>query len=71
MGAAAVVRLSMPGISIRASRESAIWCAETIKLLWKNRNKIIAAQERLEAEQTYQRSIRTYLQRAEEAVRTN
>ncbi|WP_145211725.1 CehA/McbA family metallohydrolase [Gimesia alba] len=56
---------------IRASRESALWCAETIKLLWKNRNKIIAAQERLEAEQTYQRAIRTYLQRAKEAVRTN
>lgn len=56
---------------IRASRESALWCAETIKLLWKNRNKIIAAKERPEAEQSYQRAIRTYLQRAEEAVRPN
>ena len=56
---------------IRASRESALWCAETIKLLWKNRNKIISSQERLEAEQTYQRAIRTYLQRGEEAARTN
>ncbi|MCA9014793.1 MAG: CehA/McbA family metallohydrolase, partial [Planctomycetaceae bacterium] len=56
---------------IRASRESALWCAETIRLLWKNRNKIIAAQERIAAEQTYQRAIRTYLQRGEEAAQTN
>lgn len=53
---------------IRASRESALWCAETIKLLWKNRHQKITAKERIEAEQTYQKAIRTYLQRAEEAV---
>ncbi len=56
---------------IRASRESALWCAETIKLLWKNRHKIIGAHERIEAERTYQRAIRAYLQRAEEAAERN
>ena len=56
---------------IRASRESALWCVETIKLLWKNRHKIIAAQERDAAEQTYQRAIRSYLQRAAESAEIN
>lgn len=56
---------------IRASRESALWCAETIKLLWKNRHKIIGAHERIEAEKTYQRAIRAYLERAEDAASRN
>ena len=53
---------------IRVSRESALWCAETIKLLWKNRHLKIAEPERKAAEQTYQRAIKVYQQRAEEAV---
>ncbi|QDV18176.1 hypothetical protein Pan153_28330 [Gimesia panareensis] len=53
---------------IRASRESALWCAETIKLLWKNRHQIIAERERPAAEQAYQRAIQSYLQRAQEAT---
>ncbi|WP_417387340.1 CehA/McbA family metallohydrolase [Gimesia sp.] len=53
---------------IRASRDSALWCAETIKLLWKNRHLKIAESERQAAEQVYQRAIQTYLQRAEAAV---
>ena len=53
---------------IRASRESALWCAETIKLLWKNRHLKIAESERKTAGQTYQRAIQTYFQRAEAAV---
>tara|TARA_R110002111_G_scaffold168038_2_gene234006 strand:- start:129730 stop:129894 length:165 start_codon:yes stop_codon:yes gene_type:complete len=44
---------------------------ETIKLLWENRHKIIAAQERDTAEQTHQQAIRTYLQRATEAAEIN
>lgn len=56
---------------IRASRESALWCAETIKLLWKNRHKKIADGERAEADQTYQRAIRSYLKRADEATSNN
>lgn len=54
---------------IRASRESALWCAETIKLLWKNRHQKIAERERPVAEETYQRAIQSYLKRAQEAVR--
>ncbi|HAH44039.1 MAG TPA: hypothetical protein DCM07_04150, partial [Planctomycetaceae bacterium] len=53
---------------IRVSRESALWCAETIKVLWKNRHLKIAEPERKAAEQTYQRAIKVYQQRAEEAV---
>lgn len=53
---------------IRVSRESALWCAETIKLLWKNRHLKIAEPERKAAEQTYQRAIKVYQQRAAEAV---
>ncbi|QGQ22937.1 hypothetical protein F1728_09735 [Gimesia benthica] len=53
---------------IRASRESALWCAETIKLLWKNRHQKIAERERPAAEETYQRAIQSYLKRAQEAV---
>ena len=53
---------------IRASRESALWCAETIKLLWKNRHQKIAERERSAAEETYQRAIQSYLKRAQEAA---
>ncbi|MCR9231877.1 MAG: CehA/McbA family metallohydrolase [bacterium] len=54
---------------IRASRESALWCAETIKLLWKNRHQKITERERPAAEETYQRAIQSYLKRAQEAAR--
>ncbi|KAA0137960.1 hypothetical protein FYZ48_14915 [Gimesia chilikensis] len=53
---------------IRASRESALWCAETIKLLWKNRHQKIADRERPAAEETYQRAIQSYIKRAQEAA---
>ena len=52
---------------IRASRDSAFWCAETIKLLWKNRSNRIAEHERARAYETYQKAIQTYLRRASEA----
>ena len=52
---------------IRASRDSARWCAETIKLLWRNRQNHIAAEERTAAERTYQKAIRAYERLAEEA----
>lgn len=52
---------------IRVSRNSALWCAETIKLLWKNRRKHIAKEERAAAQKTYQRSIETYERLAREA----
>ncbi len=52
---------------IRASRSSALWCAETIKLLWKNRHRQIAAHERDAAYETYQRAIKTYERIADES----
>lgn len=53
---------------IRASADSALWCAETIKLLWKNRHQKIAERERPAAWEAYQRAIQSYQQRAKEAV---
>lgn len=52
---------------IRASRASARWCIETIKLLWQNRARTIAAGERAEAEQTFRRAIAAYEKIAREA----
>ena len=51
---------------IRASRRSALWCVEAIRLLWKNRRRFIRTEERPAAREAYQRSIVTFLRRAEE-----
>ena len=53
---------------IRISRQSALWCAETIKLLWINRHTRIAEHERDEAYATYQKAIQTYERLAKEAA---
>ncbi len=53
---------------IRVSKNSACWCAETIKLLWKNRHTKIAPPEREAAHQAYQRAIKTYERLAAESV---
>jgi len=52
---------------IRASRSSALWCAESVKRLWKNRSNRISEKERGAAKQAYDRAISTYEKRAEEA----
>ena len=52
---------------IRVSRQSALWCAETIKLLWKNRHTRIAEHERDNARATYQKAIATYQRLAKES----
>lgn len=52
---------------IRASRQSALWCAESIRLLWENRSRFIADRERQQAWQVYQKAIDFYEQRAAEA----
>ena len=64
------VNVIVEGKPIRTSRESALWCAETIKLLWQNRRNRISEDEREEARQTYQRAIRTYEQIAKESPST-
>ena len=53
---------------IRASRASARWCEETIHLLWKNRERFIAEDERPEARATYDRAIETYRKIAAETA---
>lgn len=53
---------------IRASRRSALWCAEATKLLWKNRHTRIKPQERAAAKKAYDQAIETYLQIAAESV---
>lgn len=52
---------------IRASRDSAVWCAETIKLLWRNRRDRISEGEREAAGAAYERAIEMYLRIASEA----
>ena len=53
---------------IRASRGSALWCAESVRLLWKNRNRFIAESERAAAREAYERSLQQFLMRAGDAV---
>ncbi len=55
---------------IRASRESALWCAETIKLLWTNRKNFISEAEQTAAKEAYDRAIETYVQIASEVKPT-
>ena len=63
------VDVIVAGKPIRASRESAIWCAEAVKRLWENRGiQKISDQEKPEAEAAYQRAIATYEARAAEVV---
>jgi hypothetical protein len=47
---------------IRASRSSAVWCAEAVRLLWRNRRRFIAEAERAAAERAYANAIAKYLQ---------
>jgi hypothetical protein len=61
------VNVVVDGKPIRASRDSARWCAATIKLLWKNRHQFIAEPERPAAKAAYDRAIERYLQIAEES----
>lgn len=53
---------------IRASRESALWCAESVQLLWENRSRHIAEPERAAARAAYDRAQAVYQQRAREAA---
>ena len=60
------VNVIVGGQPIRASRQSARWCVETIELLWKNRERRISAAERDEAARTFQRAIARYREIAAE-----
>jgi len=52
---------------IRASRESALWCAQSVELLWENRSNHIAENERVEARAAYDRAIALFQARAQES----
>ena len=61
------VNVLVNGRPIRASRESALWCAESVQLLWENRHPHIAESERSAARQAYDRAVAMYRERAQEA----
>jgi hypothetical protein len=61
------VNVIVAGKPIRASRNSARWCVETIDLLWKNRARNIAEHEREEARQAFDRARARFLKIAEES----
>jgi hypothetical protein len=62
------VNVLVNGRPIRASRESALWCAESIELLWENRSRFISEKERPAARAAYDRALALYRERAAEAL---
>ncbi len=52
---------------LRADRNSALWCAESVRLLWHNRRRFIAEQELTEAKIAYQAALTNYLRIAQDA----
>lgn len=63
------VNVLVGGKPIRASRESALWCAEAVELLWENRSRFISESERPAARAAYDRAVALYRARAEETQR--
>jgi hypothetical protein len=61
------VNVIVGGKPIRASRESAKWCIGVIEQLWKVRGPGIKAEERGEAEKTFQKALGIYRKIAEES----
>ena len=54
------VNVIVAGKPIRASRDSALWCAESVKILWKNRNRFIKKPEQPAAKAAYDRAQKIY-----------
>jgi hypothetical protein len=63
------VNVIVAGKPIRASGDSARWCAATIDQLWKNRNRFIAKSERAAARHAYDQALEMYRAIASEAER--
>ena len=53
---------------VRASGSSALWGEESVRLLWRNRQRFIAEAEREEARRDYERTLQMYLQLAAESA---
>ncbi|MGE0607862.1 MAG: CehA/McbA family metallohydrolase [Pirellulales bacterium] len=62
------VNVVVAGQPIRASRNSARWCAEVIEQLWDARHRHIAEEERPAARAAYDRAIQRYQQIAAESA---
>ena len=56
------VNVLVAGQPIRASRRSAQWCQDVIDLLWKNRERRIAPEERAAARAAFERALARYRQ---------
>ena len=61
------VNVLVAGKPIRASRQSAQWCAESVKILWRNRHRFIKESERTAAKAAYDRALKTYMRIAAES----
>jgi hypothetical protein len=57
------IEVHVAGKPIRASRDSARWCIETIQQLWRQREKNIADSERESARNAFDEAIEIYRQR--------
>ena len=52
---------------IRASRESALWCAESVRLLWHNRRRFISETEQPAAKIAYTNALEKFFRIAGES----
>ncbi len=62
------VNVIVGGKPVRASRDSARWCAESVRRLWTNRNRFIADDEKADAKAAYDRALATFLRIADESM---
>ena len=65
------VTVTVSGKPVRASANSARWCAETIRQLWRARQNAIAPAEQAEAKATFDKAIKIYEQIEREARSRN
>jgi len=61
------VNVLVAGQPIRASRDSAVWCIETIEQLWRARGKQIKESERADARRAFDEAIEKFRQIVQEA----
>ena len=61
------VCVKVDGQPVRANRRSALWCAESVRLLWNNRRRFMQPEERPVARIAYEHALATYLRIAHEA----
>jgi hypothetical protein len=61
------VTVAVEGKPLRASRSSALWCAETIRQLWRARGRFIPEEERGAAKAAFDEATTIYLRIAEES----